>query len=192
MNFKSCIKTADGKQQQIVGKIKAKVLCGNKEKDMMFFLVPNLKQCLILGYDFWKEFNVKISFESEVKESQKQILEIEEDNKFHSLSYEDTIKLENAKLSFRCYTKYGLGKTHVESHVIDIGNAPAKKMRYYPVSPAVQKLMWDELDRMLALDVIEVSKNAEWNNRVTLVIKPNKNRLCLDARELNKVTRKDA
>lgn len=62
-------------------------------------------------------------------------------------------------------------------------------MRYYPVSPAVQKLIYDELDRMLDLDVIEIAQNAEWNNRVTLVIKPNKNRLCLDARELNKVTR---
>ena len=76
--------------------------------------------------------------------------------------------------------------------MIDTGDARPKKMRYYPVSPAVQSLIFAELDRMLELDVIEIAKDAEWNNRTTLVIKPGKNRLCLDARELNKVTRKDA
>lgn len=85
--------------------------------------------------------------------------------------------MENAKLTFRCYTKYGLGKTHLETHYIDTGDATPKKIRYYPVSPAVQKLIYDELDRMLELDVIEETKDAAWNNRVTLVIKPGKNRL---------------
>ncbi|XP_058982088.1 uncharacterized protein LOC131803998 [Musca domestica] len=189
-NFKSCLRTADGKQQQIVGKIKCDVKCGNEVRNLTFYLVPSLKQSLILGYDFWQTFNIKISFEPNI--INKEVLEIDEERKMHDLTYEQNVKLENAKLSFRCYTKYGLGKTHLEQHSIDIGNSAPKKMRYYPVSPAVQKLMYDELDRMLELDVIEIARNAEWNNRVTLVIKPNKNRLCLDARELNKVTRKDA
>ena len=45
---------------------------------------------------------------------------------------------------------------------------------------------------MLALKVIEPAISAAWNNRTTLVMKQSKNRLCLDARELNKVTAKNA
>lgn len=118
--------------------------------------------------------------------------DVPKDPKIHDLSEQQKHILEHVKSYFKCYTKYGLGKTNLETHIIDTGDATPKKMRYYPVSPAVQKLTYVELDRMLELDVIEVAKEAEWNNRTTLVIKPNKNRLCLDARELNKVTKKDA
>lgn len=44
---------------------------------------------------------------------------------------------------------------------------------------------------MLELKVIELS-NSPWSNRTTVVRKPGKNRFCLDARKLNKVTVKDA
>lgn len=114
------------------------------------------------------------------------------DEKVHKLSSLEQHTLDQVKTRFRCYTKYGLGKTTLETHVIDTGYATPKKIRYYPVSPAVQNLTYAELDRMLQLDVIETAPEVVWNNRTTLVIKPNKNRLCLDARELNKVTKKDA
>ena len=188
LNFKSSIKTADGRKHLIVGKVNLTVQCGNKTQQMILYLVPNLSQTLILGYDFWQRFGISICINNG------SISEIvnEEDAKIHNLTPEQTTVLENVKLSFRCYTKHGLGKTNLEKHVIDTGDARPKKMRYYPVSPAVQSLIFAELDRMLELDVIEIAKDAEWNNRTTLVIKPGKNRLCLDARELNKVTRKDA
>lgn len=44
---------------------------------------------------------------------------------------------------------------------------------------------------MLALNVIEESESP-WSNRTTVVRKPGKNRFCLDARKLNKLTVKDA
>jgi len=59
------------------------------------------------------------------------------------------------------------------------------------VSPAVQQLLYAEVDEMLRLGVIEPSESP-WSNRMTLVRKPGKNRLCLDARKLNAVTVKDA
>lgn len=72
-------------------------------------------------------------------------------------------------------------------HFIDTGDSEPGKMRYYTVSPSVQNLMYAEIDRMLSLNVIEPAINAAWNNRVTLVIKPNRNRLCLDAKELKRM-----
>lgn len=51
--------------------------------------------------------------------------------------------------------------------------------------------MYEELDRMLSLGVIEESESP-WNSPVVLVRKPGKNRLCLDSRKLNSVTKKMA
>lgn len=68
-------------------------------------------------------------------------------------------KLELEESYLRFYTKFGLGKTTLEFHVVGIGDATPKKMKYFPVSPAVQKLTYAELDRMLERDVIEVAKD---------------------------------
>ncbi|KAH8295523.1 hypothetical protein KR054_004614, partial [Drosophila jambulina] len=74
----------------------------------------------------------------------------------------------------------GLGKTTLISHEIDVGDAKPVKQRHFPVSPAVEKLLYAEVDRMLAMGVIEESQNA-WSSPVVLVQKPGKVRLCLDA-----------
>lgn len=81
----------------------------------------------------------------------------------------------------------GLGKTHLEFHTIDTNNDYPIKSRYYDVSPAIQQLIDKEVDRMLCLGVIEPSESP-WASPVTLVQKPNKNRLCLDFRKVNDVT----
>ncbi|EDX15667.1 GD11956 [Drosophila simulans] len=65
------------------------------------------------------------------------------------------------------------------------------KDRPYPTSPAKQKVVEDEMGKMLALGVIEESKSP-WSNRTTVVSKPGKDRFCLDARKLNALTVKDA
>ncbi|XP_065356057.1 uncharacterized protein LOC135950441 [Calliphora vicina] len=85
----------------------------------------------------------------------------------------------------------GLGRTTLITHEIDVGDSKPIKQRFYPVSPAVEKLMYKEIDRMLELGVIEESTSA-WSSPMRLVVKPNKIRLCLDARKLNNVTKKDA
>lgn len=186
-DFKSSVGVADGTRRQVVGKVRLNIKCRDKEVPMLFYIVPSLIQELYLGWDFWEVFGIRPCFGHCIEQ-----IENLEDHKLHTLTKLEEIELEKVKEEFRCYTKFGLGKTHLEMHTIDTGDAPAKKMRFYPVSPAVQKLTYDELDRMLELDVIEPAQEASWNNRMTLVIKPGKNRLCLDARELNKVTKKDA
>lgn len=186
-DFKSVIRTADGARKQIVGKVRLNVKCRDKKVDLVFYLVPSLCQELILGWSFWQSFDIQPCFINSIEE-----IDDVEESKIHSLTEYQKRELDKVKDEYRCYTKYGLGKTNLEMHTIDTGDAPAKKMRFYPVSPAVQELIYAELDRMLKLDVIEPAPEASWNNRMTLVIKPNKNRLCLDARELNKVTKKDA
>lgn len=92
---------------------------------------------------------------------------------------------------FPNFAKQGLGRTSYLKHHIEIGDAKPVKQRFYPVSPAVENLMYQEIDRMLSLGVIEPSVSA-WSSPMRLVVKPNKVRLCLDARRLNLVTKKDA
>ncbi|KAM8701504.1 hypothetical protein ACLKA7_004909 [Drosophila subpalustris] len=55
----------------------------------------------------------------------------------------------------------------------------------------MQQVVWDEVDKMLAIGVIKES-NSPGSNRTTVVRRPDKNRFCLDARKLNALTVKDA
>ncbi|KAH8318249.1 hypothetical protein KR059_000700, partial [Drosophila kikkawai] len=63
----------------------------------------------------------------------------------------------------------GLGRTALIKHSIDIGENKPVKQRYYPVSPAVEKLMYTEIDRMLSLGVIEPSQSA-WSSPMPPVL----------------------
>lgn len=109
----------------------------------------------------------------------------------HHLSDPQRQRLEMIIEKFPSFTEKGLGRTKSEIHMIDTRDAVPVKSKHYPVSPAVQKLMYAELDRMLNLGVIEES-NSPWSHPVTLVRRGDKNRLCLDARRLNALTVKDA
>jgi len=91
--------------------------------------------------------------------------------------------------SFECE---GLGLTRLIEHNIDTSTAKPIKQRFYPLSPAKEKLLCDEIDRMIKMDVIEEATSSPWSSPVILHVKPGKVRFCLDARKLNAVTVKDA
>ncbi|XP_064555254.1 uncharacterized protein LOC135440152 [Drosophila montana] len=109
----------------------------------------------------------------------------------HALSAALQPKLSSVISELPSYEKEGLGRTHLIEHNIDVADAEPVKQRHLPVSPAKEKLMFAEIENMLALDVIEESKRP-WSSNCVLVQKGEKNRLCLDSRELNKLTLKDA
>lgn len=83
------------------------------------------------------------------------------------------------------------GITTLTEHVIDVGNNKPIKQRAYPVSPALQKVINQEVDRMLEEDIIEPS-NSPWSSPVVLVKKTNGDyRFCVDFRKVNSLTKKD-
>lgn len=87
--------------------------------------------------------------------------------------------------------KEGLGKTTLIKHIIDVGETRPIKQRHYAVSPAIERKMFAEIDRMVELGVIQDS-NSAWSSPVTIVsIANGKSRLCLDARKLNEAAVKD-
>ena len=184
--IKSTVYTADGAGQNIIGVVQVPISYKDETKLIELYVVPSLSQTLYLGIDFWKEFNIAPALISEIKS--KPDLEA---NK-HVLTVAQHENLDKVKVLFPSFSAEGLGKTALIAHKIDVGEAQPIKKRHYPVSSAVQKIMYDEIDRMLNLGVIEESHSA-WSSPIVLVKKSNgKSRLCLDSRALNSVTIKDA
>ena len=181
----SKVHTADGAGHAVTGYVIVPVTYQGVTKKMKLCLMPSLSQSLYLGIDFWSKFNIVPHLVNEINLSSDQI------NKPVNLSENQMLRLQAVKDKFPSFAKMGLGKTDLEEHVIDTGDAVPIKQRHYPVSPAIQTLMYAELDRMLEMGVIEES-NSPWNSPVVLVRKPGKNRLCLDSRKVNQVTIKDA
>ncbi|XP_046803805.1 uncharacterized protein LOC124419228 [Lucilia cuprina] len=214
LNFNRCksyVKTADGKSQSVVGWLDADISFKNTTKPLKLFIIPSISQRLILGLDFWRLFNLCPDFIGSpnviaLNSSTNSPCELHSmtdvladfaksnspvDENFYPLTNEQKRQLDSIISLFPNFDKQGLGKTKLIEHKIDVGNATPVKQRFYPVSPAVEKLMFGEVDRMLALGVIEPS-SSPWSSPMRLVVKPNKVRLCLDARKLNQVTKKDA
>ena len=183
--FSSHVRTADGNSQPIIGKFLADITYKNETKKIEMYVVPSLQQKLYLGINFWKSFGIAPQIISEISQP------INVSSEMRELSGEEFSKLQTTISMFPSFATLGLGKTMLEEHEIDTGDAEPIKQRHYPVSPAVQKQLYEELDRLLEMGIIEVS-NSPWSSPVVLVRKPGKNRMCLDYRKVNQVTKKSA
>ena len=186
--IKPFVKTADGRPHDVIGVINVQMRHKDQQKPIQLYVIPFIKQRLILGVDFWRIFSLAPNIISAV--------EINSD--LHRPCNSNVYPLTTLQLTqLDVVTKMfpncsnGPGRTSLMQHHIDVGEAKPVKQRYYPVSPAVEKLLFVEIDRMLELGVIEPSSSA-WSSPMRLVLKPNKVRLCLDARKLNEATKKDA
>lgn len=211
------IKTADGTLQKTLGMLEVDVCFKDQTHRMKILVVPSLSQRLILGLDFWKVFKLAADiFESAIvldtsvdlpktkdlsalsgdEFASQSISHIEINsqsivNNQYPLTPSQRQQLNAIIDLFPNFEKDGLGKTSLIKHNIDVGSAKPIKQKFYPVSPAVERLIFQEIDRMLSLGVIEES-SSPWSSPMRLVLKPNKVRLCLDARKVNSLTEKDA
>ena len=174
------IKTADGTHHKIDHFVRLPIVYNNRNDTIPLLLVPSIPDCIILGMDFWAKFGVKpicCSISTTIQEDSQRDLSIQEKE-----------QLENVVKKFPKAVDGKLGRTQLYEHRIDIGEAPPKKQRYYPMSPYVLEEVNKEIDRMLALDVIEEACFSPWNNPLVAVKKKTgKYRVCLDARYLNSI-----
>lgn len=183
-NVSASVNTADGRKQNVLGTVQLYIKYKQTSKLLEFYLIPSLKQDLYLGINFWKEFKIAPEVISEISTAEP-LADV------HELSSSEKAQLEKVVKIFPSFENKGLGKTTLVEHTIEVGDAKPIKQRYFPVSPAIQRLMCEEIDRMLSMGVIEES-SSPWSSPVVLVRKPGKVRLCLDSRKLNEVTIKDA
>jgi len=189
------IRTASNEPCTVVAKLVVPIRFRSVTKEVEFFIIPSLKENVYLGIGFWKDFgllnnlispNLTIS---ELDTGKDPISKLELN--MHKLSVEEQFRLDSVIQSFPSYEREGLGKTNLIHHSIVMETSIPLKQRHWPISPAKEKLMFDEVEKMIELDVIEPS-NSPWSSNCVLVKKGTKNRLCLDSREINKHTRKDA
>lgn len=192
----SYVTTADGKRQDIIGTIRVLVLYNNIKKYIKFFVIPSLSSSIVLGVDFWKQFDVAPQLFPKVDSNvnfEKVVNEVRKLTSASLLSPQDNHKLNSVIVKFKSisFEERGLGKTHLVRHKINTTGDPIKQ-RYYPLSQTRQKQLEEQLKEMLDLGVVRRSRSA-WSNPVLIVPKKDGSvRFCLDSRRLNSVTLADS
>lgn len=188
INDNSVIRTADGTAHNVISSYNVPVTYGSSKKIINIVFVPSIPKLVVLGMDFWKAFKIKPVIVGSVECEKSIHLSFN-----HDLNPDQANRLKKI-LAQMPFSKDGaLSKTHLITHSIDTGSAQPIKQRHYIVSPYVQKDINIEIDRLLALEVIEACEPGAWSSPVVVVRKATgKVRLCLDARRLNDVTVKDA
>jgi hypothetical protein len=139
--------------------------------------------------NFWNSFEITPSIEKDIKFCE----EINEDDLVClNLTGQQQEQLKHTIDMFPISTPEYLGRTHLLAHSIDTGDENPVNRRPYVYSPAIEKQLFEEIDRLLKFDIIRKS-NSNWANPIVCVDKKSsgKIRACLDARFLNKLTKKD-
>lgn len=108
----------------------------------------------------------------------------------HNLTSEQRNMLTTVLELFTHTTKIGkLNQTSKIEHFIDTGNAVPVMKKQYPFSPYVIEKVQKELDKMIEREIIMTIEYSPWRAPILAVDKKDGGcRVCLDARELNRVT----
>lgn len=159
------------------------------------FIVPSVRHSLVLGVEFWQQMGIVPDLRRGEWHFSREPLNY---MSVSSIQTTDELSANQRKRLCELVDKYlglmgdKLGCCKLVKHKIRVTVDEPIKQRYYPVSPAVQKHIDNELQKMLDLDVIERSFSG-WSSPVVMVPKKDKTyRFCVDYRKLNAVTEKDA
>lgn len=198
--FKSSTQVAVANKQKVtsIGYFLLPFCFNNETHFIKTFVFPNIFPSLILGWDFWKAFNLSSKLSSIellcYNQSQLNTINTKIQDFVNLTPDQNNIALDIIQrfksISFDFLGK--LGRTSLVVHHIDTGDSLPIKQRCYRLSPVKQKALSDEVDKMLELGVIETCESP-WLSPV--LITPKKNgewRFCIDSRKLNSITRKDA
>ncbi|KAG7307441.1 hypothetical protein JYU34_007633 [Plutella xylostella] len=163
-------------------------------------IVPEIDTTLILGIDFWTEFDLcpkYLSNSENLFQTDPGLSEISSEVHLHAYDNLDSAQKQIAddvleQFKDISFGEKGLGRTQLITHKINTGDAEPIRQRYYRMSPEKQRIITEQVDEMLALDVVEPCESP-WSSPVLVVGKKDgKPRFCLDSRKLNAVTKKDA
>lgn len=212
------ITTVDGTAHMALGYMKVDYEWNGVRRKIPTLIVLGLKTQLVLGWDFWRAFGIKPCFTRDVCEieigsmSKEQVIEtmfssepvdeasdvtppkcvsVEEP---HMLNEKEKAQLENvvSKLPF-CKQEGELNKTWLKEARIDTGNATPIRCKIRMIPPAKLAKVIEEIDRLEKRGIICKVEASEWLHPMLAVPKTSgKLRICLDARCLNKVTKKNA
>lgn len=179
--------TAAGVECKVLGTVDIPYSVEGKTFVINTLISPSITKPLILGIDFWKLFQINLSYMCDSIQTDTILSSVQHQiNESEALAFKTVIK------KFPITIEGSLGKTHLIEHTIDTGLAEPIKQKHYVWCPFVQEKVMVEINRMINLGVIEPASSS-WNNPLVVVPKSNgKLRVCLDSRKLNKVTVKDS
>lgn len=193
------VTAAGGQNLNSLGYINLPIKFENQFHILKAHVIPDIKRNLILGIDFWRKFKICPKYTGSVTmfndincslvTPQHSFIQgytnLDEPQK----KLADSVIKQFEDISFH---RKGLGVTSLIQHRIETGNAAPIRQRYYRLSPEKQRILIEQVDEMLSLDVIEPCESA-WSSPVLIVNKKNgQPRFCLDSRKLNSVTKRDA
>lgn len=198
---KMSVIAAGGQSLHSIGHINLPITFDGQFHIIKTYVVPGVESSLILGVDFWRAFNLCVKYLGTLKVTKFPLYDLSKSKSPETLIYaydnlDDSQKAiaDNVVNQFKdiSFDHKGLGRTHLITHRIDTGDTLPIRQRYYRLSPEKQRILVEQVDEMLALDVVEPCESA-WQSPVLLVTKKNgQPRFCLDSRKLNSVTKRDA
>jgi hypothetical protein len=181
---------ADGSVLAVSGSIDLPIEVSGRVRVTRVVVVPSVTSEILLGVDLWKDLDLVPRLRHSTYSfgnSLDALCEVSQ-----PITPDQRAQVDRLVTKCCARTDSGLGRATAVEHIIDVGDSKPIKQRYYPVSPYVQKLIDDEVEKMLALGVIEPSRSA-WSSPVVMVKKPNgAYRFCIDFRKINQVSKRDA
>ncbi|XP_055613075.1 uncharacterized protein LOC129759617 [Uranotaenia lowii] len=187
------LRSASGDSMEILGQAFLPIQFDGRTKVITTLVVANLSIDCICGMDFWTKFQIVPTMLS--GDSVNAAFLEKASSSAECLSLEEERELEEIKKSFLAAGQGKLTITPMATHRIVLkeeyrGKPPVRQFPYV-MSPKTQALVAVELERLLEAGIIERSES-DWSLNCVPVIKPNKVRLCLDARKINERTVRDA
>lgn len=191
---------AGGQHLRSIGYINLNITFENVTQVIKAFVVPEIETSLILGIDFWRAFKICPKYLSSLQILNPTASKITPSTlssnlqSYGHLSDDQRIQADHVINQFKevSFEKKGLGRTSLIKHNIDTGETQPIRQRYYRMSTEKIRIVNEQVDEMLSLDVIEPCESP-WSSPVLVVGKKDgKPRFCLDSRKLNSVTKKDA
>jgi len=201
------IRTAGGEIHP--GQVKRlKVTYDNETRYIQFVFAPTIAIPIALGMNFCNAWNIRLMRTKNIKSSlpkinydctreelevdaEENVSQIDEEEEEYSLTFAERTEIQKAMNLFNYSNGDTIGCQKVLQHKIDTGeNAPIFSLPYR-YNPSVIDKVKENIKRWLVLNIIEPS-TSNWRLPIVVVTKKDKSlRLCLDARKLNAITKRD-
>lgn len=186
------IVTADGTRHNALGMMLLKYELGMKAAIVPTLVLPIVMKKPIFGIDFQRIFNIGMTI-YETNSIDAPNTKLEKVFDAHTLSPTQQSLLNSVIESLPTVTEDGvLNRTNVIEHTIDTGNSKPVYSKPYIFSPKLQEKIRCEIGRMISRGIIKKIHESSWLNAVVPVPKSDGTiRLCIDAKKLNVITKKN-
>jgi len=183
------IHLADGSRTTITGRVSLPVTLQGRTLVHTFSILPTLDNLALRGMDLWARFGLAIP-------PPHQTTTLGEPGRaFAGMTPHDpaeAVRLRKFLKNELATFEHVKGLTHKIEHTIRVKTDRPIKQRYRPRNPAMQKIIDDEVEKMLKNGIIE-SSASPWGSPVVIVRKKDgQPRFCIDFRKVNEVTEPDA